>query len=780
MSNQFFAPPSNFKFVLFFLLLVHCLPTYAQSDECGTIMTSQDYQIAASQKSAIEQAKALAAQGTTAVVPVRLHVVLPDNGSSSIDNSYAETVLSNLEQKFSSAGYGFDFILCGDINYIKNSSFYNGIVPVHDYSYSTHTANVYVLKPGGVSNADWPWVGNKVFMYTSDLLAPTLPHEFAHHFGVLHNFDPSVMYQVPPNPSDPGSQVDHPYGTQNDQHARELVIDATTPGALFPVPNHGNSGDWVADTPAGCNPNSSFTHPGCSFNISNCTYNGTYLDYNGMPINDPTNILAKNIMSYGVGNCAVQFTQGQKDRAFGYYEDIRKHQYRPLSCGNLDDKVEFEGTSHGLKKVSVKLSQPGGSIPYLSHSLTNENGEFDGVLYNQTLSNTVNANVRKLGSNPDFSYKYADWINGVTTFDLVKVSRHLLFQEPLNGYQLLAADVNKSNSVTTFDVVLIRKLILAQNSTFPAFDQPWRYIREDIPLDNPSHFDGGSNFDDNPFQFANLDGTANYPVWGLNGKAGFDGVKLGDVNGTNSEANLVNNNSSTLGDPVYVDVVKTVNGNQATYDFRVTDFEDVVAYQLDIQFTEAYLDYMQSLERELSGVNPEFFGATNADEGIIRTLWYDEVNLSPVTLNDLDRIFSLVFDGLANDPNADVSILESVGFRASDENASLNNFAISSDGTIRPIIQRRLQDDKIAAINTSPNPFTDELWLQVEAIQAGEVEIALFNATGQQVYRAAETLTKGSNSIGIEGLSGLPDGFYLLTVVSNGKSFTRKVVKSTP
>src|SRR5690606_16217771 len=42
--------------------------------------------------------------------------------------------------------------------------------------------------------------------------------------------------------------------------------------------------------------------------------------------------------------------------------------------------------------------------------------------------------------------------NGVTTYDLVLISRHILGIQTLNSpYKVIAADANKSNSVTTLD-----------------------------------------------------------------------------------------------------------------------------------------------------------------------------------------------------------------------------------------------------------------------------------------------------------------------------------------
>ncbi len=128
--------------------------------------------------------------------------------------------------------------------------------------------------------------------------------------------------------------------------------------------------------------------------------------------------------------------------------------------------------------------------------------------------------------------RLAGAVVGVTTYDLVLTSKHILGLEPFTSvYQMVAADVNKSSSVTTFDILETRKLILGIYDTFPLVPA-WRITR---PVANPAQI---ANFaalvdtyqitlpnllDDITFQ--NLD---------------FIGVKYGDVNGS----------ASFTGDPV--------------------------------------------------------------------------------------------------------------------------------------------------------------------------------------------------------------------------------------
>jgi hypothetical protein len=64
--------------------------------------------------------------------------------------------------------------------------------------------------------------------------------------------------------------------------------------------------------------------------------------------------------------------------------------------------------------------------------------------------------------------KPGDPIAGVSTFDLVRIAKHILNIEPFDGdWQFTAADVNCSGTVTTTDIVHIRRLILGLTDTLP-------------------------------------------------------------------------------------------------------------------------------------------------------------------------------------------------------------------------------------------------------------------------------------------------------------------------
>lgn len=111
--------------------------------------------------------------------------------------------------------------------------------------------------------------------------------------------------------------------------------------------------------------------------------------------------------------------------------------------------------------------------------------------------------------------------NGVTTYDLVLISKHILGIAPISSpYKLIAADANFDGAVTTADIVLLRQLILGIIPELP-HKQSWRFVRKDYQFPNPA----------NPFVPPFPDRYYVKPAdTALPGQFYFTGVKIGDVN----------------------------------------------------------------------------------------------------------------------------------------------------------------------------------------------------------------------------------------------------------
>ena len=78
-----------------------------------------------------------------------------------------------------------------------------------------------------------------------------------------------------------------------------------------------------------------------------------------------------------------------------------------------------------------------------------------------------------------------DYLNGVSTFDLVLISQHILGVQLLDSpYKRIAADVNNSESITTLDLIQLRKLILSIDTEF-SNNTSWRFVDAAYVFPNP-------------------------------------------------------------------------------------------------------------------------------------------------------------------------------------------------------------------------------------------------------------------------------------------------------
>ena len=79
-----------------------------------------------------------------------------------------------------------------------------------------------------------------------------------------------------------------------------------------------------------------------------------------------------------------------------------------------------------------------------------------------------------------------DPLNGVTTYDLALISKHILGTASLDSpYKIIAADINQDGKVTTYDLLLLRKLILGITDTLPN-GKSWRFIPTNYVFPNPN------------------------------------------------------------------------------------------------------------------------------------------------------------------------------------------------------------------------------------------------------------------------------------------------------
>ncbi len=431
-------------------------------------------------------------------IPVRITVFQHDDGSGwsgVATEAYLDAFLADMNAKLVDAPNAFNFFRCGPVNFINASQLYTGSLQAEDYSYNRNFLNLYVYnKQGQAAYANFPWatIPNVVHLTsgTAHIANGTGFHELGHAIGLLHTFSPEEAYKVPVA----SNQSDNP----NNFGGREVVIRQEDLSKEF-QPNALWAGDRVEDTPPGCELNATFwpssatiagcldSDPntpcangcldgnpntpcltGCAWDYGNCKYVGDYRDYNYDLIVDPTDVLVKNYMSY-TGSCRHQFTPGQLKRANDVANFYFNDYYQPELCGSLKDRVELKNTATGLSRVNLRITDA--IIPQdYTQTIVDVTGNFSGKLLMQTFDDIVRANVKRFRKDAvsgkfDVTKYDNDWTSGLTVYDLVLISRHILGLDTIaDGYDMLAADANNSNTITTFDISLFRKLLLRLSS----------------------------------------------------------------------------------------------------------------------------------------------------------------------------------------------------------------------------------------------------------------------------------------------------------------------------
>lgn len=804
------------------IVFILCIsPLIAQNfSECGTGHPSSELGGAyLDQVAAIQAYSAANPDFAPKQVPVNFYVFRKDDGSgytTSVDAAEIALGIDNLNNIF--GPYEFEFFQCGPPTYIDNTILYEKAradLPLTDFGFSSSSVNI-ILVPynpstNGISYAEYP-----CFAETTTLCAPTIPdnymvltanvheninvkltqeiiiHEAGHIFGLLHTWHPSATYTWPVDPS----QLDHPYnGFINGGWPRELVLRGTDNTKDFEDENCEEAGDLVCDTPvdgvavdwAHLNwpdpNNTSCPGPnnipssdpldilnctvGLEYDVFNCELVGDYVDYNGDPItNQPSGIAGRNIMSYHTSSCRTIITPGQGTRMSFYYDNYRQAQYVPV-CGNLIDEVDYWDTDEGLEDIVIRYNHP--VSDQRCNTFTNNDGDFEGVLHDDLLK----AEILKIGSDPDLGYLREDWSDGISVLDLVLIQRHILGITPLeNGYAKIAADVDDSGTINSFDLIEIQKLLLWYTNSFPAFEQPWRFVPEYIPNDYPFTFhndpynmtiDGDNYVNTIPY----LDKDWEYTLSdGTNGVSGFDALKVGDVSG-----NSVPGGSPPMGAactaPVNFLVQPKILSPDVDIEVEVKayGFNNVAGFQTGINLPYSDYELIDVEGISLSGLTAENnVGLTGLEDDQLKILWY---NAQPLSFPDGTPLFKLVLKPkntvnlsgtLAKDDLALENVfyelsgcqvpvdLEFIAYSAEERNSEADGVTI------------REKENKLQCF---PNPVSREATVAIDLTRDTKGVFEIYNSLGALMSAEVLTTVKGRNTYFIN-FSSYPTGVYWL------------------
>lgn len=352
-----------------------------------------------------------------------------------------------------------------------------------------------------------------------------------------------------------------------------------------------------------------------------------------------------------------------------------------------------------------------------------------------------------------------NYMNGISTFDLVLMSKHILGITPLGSpYKIIAADINKSNSVTTFDIVELRKLILGIYSDLPN-NTSWRFVEKSFVFDHLSNPFLDAFTETAPIDFSS---ASSFEV-------NFIGIKVGDLN----NSVIANRPAERPEYTIDFSLPETArSGDVLTIPVRYTGTEPLQAFQMALRFDPARMQLLSPSTGDLPGYNAGNFGLTDVQTGVIRTLWFADFNDPDQRIEPGAVLFYLSFQmlkkgpaSLALDPNA----LPCLAWKLDDTECTLRG---ESDG-------ERSTSPATGSLQAScrPNPTSGEVVFSVETEQAGKGRIALFGPYGNRVWVRDMPLNSGKQDIPVSDIAGLPAGVYVWKVYAGGKKVQGHLIK---
>ncbi len=346
-------------------------------------------------------------------------------------------------------------------------------------------------------------------------------------------------------------------------------------------------------------------------------------------------------------------------------------------------------------------------------------------------------------------------LNGVTTYDLVLISKHILNTEPLNTpYKTIAADANKSGSITSFDIVEIRKLILGIYDSLPN-NSSWRFVDKDFQFPNQL----------NPFQTIFPENVVLQDWYGSPSHFDFIGIKIGDVNNTAiPNASAPPPAESRASRFLSLPDIKLKAGEIFDIPIRATEKTDWLGFQFNLDFDPELIE-IQAIE---STALPDF------DQNNWAILQAGRLNLSWSAASPSSILTSEALLHFRIKARADIHISKVFQIQ---ETPALLPEAYDSEGVIRAL-QIVFSENNTAKTTQifapQPNPTTAGAMLPIQLSEAENLRLEVRDLSGKLLWANDLMLEKGTHALEIPASVMPQAGVYVWrvqagTVLSTGK-----------
>jgi len=344
--------------------------------------------------------------------------------------------------------------------------------------------------------------------------------------------------------------------------------------------------------------------------------------------------------------------------------------------------------------------------------------------------------------------------NGISTFDLLLMSKHILGVQPFNSpYKMIAADINKSNSITTFDIVELRKLILGIYTDFPN-NKSWRFIPKNTVFPNPANA-FQTSFEEKIHIIAGI-----APLF-----SNFIGIKIGDVNFTAITDSLTASDTRTA-IPIVIPDIALNAGETIDIPIEVLDPAQWAGFQMDLQYDENQLIVEQILPGDLVEMDANSFAL---HPGSVRCSWW---NVAPQAVFPGSPLFRLRVRAQESLHLRDVlrfnqTLLKAEAYDEADQPQAPLSLEFRA-----PV--EKPETNMVFA--PQPNPTKAGATFPILLKSDATVRLDLFDSTGKLVYQLDVEANAGNMMLEVPARAMLGTGLYFWKIEVGGILWNGKLV----
>ncbi len=339
-----------------------------------------------------------------------------------------------------------------------------------------------------------------------------------------------------------------------------------------------------------------------------------------------------------------------------------------------------------------------------------------------------------------------NYLNGVSTIDLIKIQRHILGLESLDSpYKLIASDINNSGNINGIDLVELRKLILGIYQELPNNDS-WRFVSTDYVFKDLT----------NPWLEA---WTEEYVIPSLENDMFIDfiGVKIGDTN--DSVSNLSSSTSSS--DKISLEVSKQNidSGSETTIVFSSEDYDNIVGLQGTLEFDHTDLEILSISPLGLDATGELYGNLADQKDGWISFSFHTTSGHATASDNELFELTILAKRDITSGETLFDLSSTNTGSEAYDK--ELNVMQLSLDNAA--------EYSKLEIVSVNPNPWINKGDIKITAPAKTDCRLEFIDVNGRNLAVKNQTLQAGENIVSITKQELQYSGLVLIRMSADGE-----------